>query len=167
MKIYKINIIVFKNKVFQYNINIMAQDKSEKELELIMSKLFDKDIESYITPKYSLMKDITSLDGVSFITAQLKKIPNFERRMNDLEFLLIAANYLENMKIRKKDKISKDKMLSMIFHNIFSIEPEGTEMQSIHESVKFLLDHNKIKKVKFLKKVWVCTKKALSCLSFL
>ena len=36
MKIYKINIIVFKNKVFQYNINIMAQDKSEKEMELIM-----------------------------------------------------------------------------------------------------------------------------------
>ncbi len=145
----------------------MANEKSAEQLELIMSKLFDKDIESYIVPKYSLMKDITSLDGVSFITAQLKKIAGFERRMNDLEFLLITANYLENMKIQKKDKISKDKMLSMIFHNLFNIEPEGQEMAKIHESVKFLIDHNKIRKVKFLKKVWVCTKKALSCLSFL
>ncbi len=145
----------------------MAQDKSEKELELIMSKLFDKDIESYIVPKYSLLKDITSLDGVSFISMQLRKIPGFERRMNDLEFLLITANYLENMKIQKKDKISKNKMISMIYHNLFNIEPEGPEMAKIHESVNFLIDHNKIRKVKFLKKVWVCTKKALSCLSFL
>jgi hypothetical protein len=144
----------------------MATTKSQEDLNLILEKLFPNNIESFIVPKYSLMSDITSLDGISLIVSLMRKIPDFERRKDDLEFLLICCNFLENMLISKKDKISKGNMVRMIYHELFVMEPTGEAMDQVLIRVQFLIDHKKIKKITFFKKLCFCLKKSVISMSF-
>jgi hypothetical protein len=144
----------------------MATTKTKDELDLILEKLFPNNIESFIVPKYSLMSDITSLDGVSLIVSLMRKIPMYDKRKDDLEFLLICCNYLENMLISKKDKISKGNMIRMIYHELFNIDPKGAEMDQVLVRTQFLIDHKKIKKISFFKKLCFCVRNAVLSLSF-
>jgi hypothetical protein len=144
----------------------MSTTKTKEDLELILEKLFPQNVEQYIVPKYSLMSDINSLDGVSLIVSLMKKIPDFELRKDDLEFLLITCNFIENMLISKKDKISKGNMIRMIYHELFALDPKGPELDQVLVRVQFLIDHRKIKKISFIKKLWFCLKKCLANFSF-
>ena len=144
----------------------MANCKSKEDLDLILTKLFPQNIEQYIVPKYSLMSDITSLDEVSLIVSLMKKLPEFEKRQTDLEFLLICCNFLENMMISKKDKVSKSNMIRMIYHELFNLDPKGESMELVIINVQFLIDHKKIKKISLVKKLWFCFKKSIYSMSF-
>ena len=139
----------------------MANCKSKEDLDLILTKLFPQNIEQYIVPKYSLMSDITSLDGVSLIVSLVKKLPEFEKRQTDLEFLLICCNFLENMMISKKSN-----MIRMIYHELFNLDPKGESMELVLINVQFLIDHKKIKKISLVKKLWFCFKKGIYSMSF-
>jgi hypothetical protein len=147
-------------------LTIYMATKSKEDLELILEKLFPQNVEQYIVPKYSLMSDINSLDGVSLIVSLMRKIPDFELRKDDLEFLLITCNFIENMLISKKDKISKGHMVRMIYHELFALDPKGPEMDQVLVRIQFLIDHKKIKKISFFKKLWFCVRNAVLSWSF-
>jgi hypothetical protein len=145
----------------------MAETTSKDEIDLIMTKLFPSNIEQYIVPKYSLLKEIKASEGVKVIVAYLRKIPDVGKKKNDMEILLMACNFLENLKLKKGETISKDEMLKMIYFQLFAVNPTSDEAVQLLTRVQFLKDHKKIRKIPFLKKVYVCGLRYFSCKSFL
>ena len=145
----------------------MTEAVSKDEIDLIMTKLFPSNISDYIVPKYSLLKEIKASDGVKVIVAYLRKIPDVSKKKNDMEILLMACNFLENLKLKKGETISKDEMLKMIYFQLFAINPTSDEASSILTRVQFLKDHKKIRKIPMWKKVYVCGLRYFSCKSFL
>lgn len=140
---------------------------SKDELELIMSKLFPQNIADYIVPKYALLKEIKASEGVRVIVAYLRKIPDILKKKNDMEILLMACNFLENMKLKKGETISKDEMLKMIYFQLFNVVPTSDEAVQLLTRVQFLKDHHKIRKIPMWKKIYVCSLRYISCKSFL
>tara|TARA_R110000782_G_scaffold52117_2_gene111936 strand:- start:78 stop:515 length:438 start_codon:yes stop_codon:yes gene_type:complete len=145
----------------------MAETTSKDEIDLIMTKLFPSNISDYIVPKYSLLKEIKASDGVRVIVAYLRKIPDVGKKKNDMEILLMACNFLENLKLKKGETISKDEMLKMIYFQLFAVNPTSDEAVQLLTRVQFLKDHKKIRKIPMWKKVYVCSLRYFSCKSFL
>ena len=78
--------------------------------------------------------------------------------MNDLEFILMICQYIENLKIvsqHKNKKIDKQAMLQTIFHILFNIAPDSEEMQKVQSSVQFLINHKKVYRYSFFKRVFL------------
>ena len=146
---------------------MMTESVSKEELELIMTKLFPSNISDYIVPKYSLLKEIRASEGVKVIVAYLNKIPDILKKKNDMEILLMACNFLENMKLKKGETISKDEMLKMIYFQLFQIPPTSDEAIQLLTRVQFLKDHHKIRKIPMWKKIKICSLRYFSCKSFL
>ena len=106
-------------------------DSTEKKLEKKMHEVFSKNIQDYIQPRYSLVKEINEFKAVEVITALAKKVPNFETKLHDLKLLVLVCLYIENIKIRstnKAKKIDKDALVKSIYHNLFNIAPDSQEM---------------------------------------
>lgn len=144
-----------------------TESVSKDEIELIMSKLFPQNIADYIVPKYSLLKEIRASEGVKVIVAYLRKIPDISKKKNDMEILLMTCNFLENMKLKKGETISKDDMLKSVYFQLFAIVPTSDEAIQLLTRVQFLKDHHKIRKIPMWKKIYVCSLRYFSCKSFL
>jgi len=136
--------------------------ESEKQiLDLEMLEIFPKNIQDYIQPRYSLVKEINESKAVKIITTLAKKVPNYEKKLHDLELLILVCLYIENMKIRsshKSKKVDKKAVLTNIYHLLFNVLPDSEEMQKVYVNVEFLLNHNKIKKFTYVKKLFLSLK---------
>ena len=58
----------------------------------------------------------------------------------------------------KAKKVDKDALVKNIYHNLFNINPDGPEMTKVLQDVQFLINHNKIKKFRWYKKVFLTLK---------
>ena len=66
-------------------------DFTEKNLEKEMHEIFPKNIQDYIQPRYSLVKEINKCKAVTVITALAKQVPNFKNKLHDLELLVLVC----------------------------------------------------------------------------
>ena len=136
----------------------MESKLSQLELE----ELFPKNIQSMIQPKYSLLKEIKLSKAKNVIVALVKLIPNFQNKIKDLELILMICLYIENLKIvdskDKKKKINKEALFVSICHELFNISPESQDMIDLKQSAQFLIDHKKVLKFGYCKKIYLTIK---------
>jgi hypothetical protein len=100
-----------------------------------------------IPVKNHLLKNLKIDDIKSKIIERIKAFPNYQQYKNDVEFLLLIANMLEHLVI-KKDKIDKKELLIEIYKQVFTnIKPE--DISAIEQNIEFLWNNKKIKKVSY------------------
>ncbi len=106
----------------------------QENSEVSFDDVFPSNLQSLIQPKYSLLKELNESKAVSVICKLARQIPNYEKKMNDLEFILMICQYIENLKIvsqHKNKKVDKHAMLQTIFHILFNIAPNSEEIQKV------------------------------------
>ena len=136
----------------------MESKLSQIELE----ELFPKNIQSMIQPRYSLLKEMNESKAKTVIIQLIKQIPNYENKIKDLEMILMICLYIENLKIvnsqNKKKKIDKAVLFVSICHELFNISPESQDMIDLKQSAQFLIDHKKVLKFGYCKKIYLTIK---------
>jgi len=140
--------------------------ENSKINQIELEELFPKNIQAMIQPRYSLLKEMNESKAKNVIVALVKQIPNYQNKMKDLEVILMICLYIENLKIidskTKKKKINKSGLFMSICHEVFNISPDGEEMIDLKQSAQFLIDHKKITKFSFFKKLWLTLKMYLA-----
>ena len=140
--------------------------ENSKLTQLELEELFPKNIQAMIQPRYSLLKEMNESKAKNVIVALVKQIPNYQNKMKDLEVILMICLYIENLKIidtkTKKRKIDKDALFRTICHEVFNISPDSEEMSDLKQSAQFLIDHKKVTKFSFFKKLWLTLKMYLA-----
>ena len=140
--------------------------ENSKINQLELEELFPKNIQAMIQPRYSLLKEMNESKAKNVIVALVKQIPNYQNKMKDLELILMICLYIENLKIidtkTKKRKIDKDALFRTICHEVFNISPDSEEMSDLKQSAQFLIDHKKVIKFSFFKKLWLTLKMYLA-----
>ena len=130
--------------------------------QIELDELFPKNIQSMIQPRYSLLKEMNETKAKTVIIQLIKQIPNYENKIKDLEMILMIALYIENLKIvnsqNKKKKIDKAVLFVSICHELFNISPESQDMIDLKQSAQFLIDHKKVLKFSFFKKIYLTIK---------
>ena len=136
--------------------------ENSKLSQLELEELFPKNIQSMIQPRYSLLKELNETKAKSVIVQLIKQIPNYENKIKDLELILMICLYIENLKIVNvnniKKKIDKSALFVSICHELFNISPESQDMTDLKNSAQFLIDHKKVLKFSFLKKIFLTIK---------
>ena len=136
--------------------------ENTKLTQIELEELFPKNIQSMIQPRYSLLKEMNETKAKTVIIQLIKQIPNYENKIKDLELILMICLYVENLKIvnsqNKKKKIDKAVLFVSICHELFNITPESQDMIDLKQSAQFLIDHKKVIKFGFLKKVFLTIK---------
>ena len=136
--------------------------ENTKLTQIELEELFPKNIQSMIQPRYSLLKEMNETKAKTVIIQLIKQIPNYENKIKDLEMILMICLYIENLKIinsqNKKKKIDKAVLFVSICHELFNITPESQDMTDLKQSANFLIDHKKVLKFSFLKKLYLTIK---------
>lgn len=104
------------------------------------------DIAPYINPKNSLARETKKQKLLCQIVEKLEKITSQHVKKNDLEFILLVCNIVENV-IVKKDRINKKEFVMDIFQMIYNNELTQEDKNSIGNHIEFLWENEKIKKV--------------------
>jgi hypothetical protein len=105
---------------------------------------------SHIVPvKNHLLKNVKKDDVIGQIRKRVEALPNYAQYKNDVEFLLLMANMIEHL-IVKKDKIDKKELLIEIYKQLF-VGITQAELANIEANVEFLWNNKKIKKQSFYK----------------
>ena len=136
--------------------------ENQKLNPLELEELFPKNIQSMIQPRYSLLKELNETKAKSVIIQLIKQIPNYENKIKDLELILMICLYIENLKIVNvnniKKKIDKQVLFISICHKLFNISPESQDMTDLKNSAQFLIDHKKVLKFGYVKKLFLTIK---------
>ena len=136
--------------------------ENSKLSQIELEELFPKNIQSMIQPRYSLLKEMNETKAKTVIIQLIKQIPNYENKIKDLEMILMVCLYIENLKIvnsqNKKKKIDKAVLFVSICHELFNISPESQDMTDLKQSAQFLIDHKKVLKFSFFKKIYLTIK---------
>ena len=109
------------------------------------------EIACYIQPKNSLARETKKQQLLNQIVAKLEKISSGKIKKNDLEYILLVCNIVENVVV-KKDKISKKELVMDIFQMLYNNELTQEDKASIDGHIEFLWENNQIKKVDILNK---------------
>ena len=136
--------------------------ENQKLNPLELEELFPKNIQSMIQPRYSLLKELNETKAKSVIVQLIKQIPNYENKIKDLELILMICLYIENLKIVNvnniKKKIDKSALFVSICHELFNISPDSQDMIDLKNSAQFLIDHKKVLKFGYVKKLFLTIK---------
>jgi hypothetical protein len=107
------------------------------------------DLSQIVPVKNHLLKNVKLDDVKSQIEKRIKELPNYQQYKNDVEFLLLVANMIEHL-IVKKDKIDKKELLVLIYKTVFTgITP--VEISNVEANIEFLWNNKKIKKQSYYK----------------
>ena len=136
--------------------------ENSKLSQLELEELFPKNIQSMIQPRYSLLKEMNESKAKNVIIQLIKQIPNYENKIKDLELILMLCLYIENLKIVNvnniKKKIDKSALFVSICHELFNISPDSQDMIDLKQSAQFLIDHKKVLKFGYVKKIFLTIK---------
>jgi len=103
-----------------------------------------------ITVKNSLFDDIKKSKIIETITKEIQKIPEHSKYRNDIELIKFSVNLAENMITEKKAGILKKEIVSNVFQKLFNLNP--TEIKSLSDTIEFLKNNKKIKKIPIKRK---------------
>ena len=136
--------------------------ENQKLSQIELEELFPKNIQSMIQPRYSLLKEMNETKAKTVIIQLIKQIPNYENKIKDLELILMICLYIENLKIVNvnniKKKIDKSALFVSICHELFNISPDSQDMADLKNSAQFLIDHKKVLKFGYVKKLFLTIK---------
>ena len=104
-----------------------------------------------ITVKNSLFDDIKKSKIIETITKEIQKIPEHSKYRNDIELIKFSVNLAENMITEKKAGILKKEIVSTVFQKLFNLNP--TEIKSLSDTIEFLKNNKKIKKISVYKRL--------------
>ncbi len=104
------------------------------------------DIAPYITPKNSLSRETKKQKLLGQISEKLEKVMSTQLKKNDLEFISLVCNIVENV-ISKKDKINKKEFVFDIFQMLYNNELTQEDKIMIGNHIEYLWENEQIKKV--------------------
>jgi hypothetical protein len=132
----------------------MSESTSDPNSKL--ESFYPKNLNDFIMPKNTLLNDVKTNKAIDLIVSNLKLIPNWETYRADLEFLRIACTFIENM-VKKADGLDKQAIIISVFVKLFNINE--SEINILKIAIDFLLNNKRIKKIKFIKKLYEYFKK--------
>jgi hypothetical protein len=109
------------------------------------------DIACYVQPKNSLARETKKQQLLVEILGKLEKISCVVAKKNDLEFILLVCNIVENVVV-KKDRINKKEFVMDIFSMMYNNELTEPDKQTINSHIEFLWENKKIEKIDILTK---------------
>ena len=104
------------------------------------------DIAPYIQPKNSLSRETKKQKLLGQITEKLERVMSSQLKKNDLEFISLVCNIVENV-INKKDKINKKEFVFDIFQMLYNGELTQEDKTMIGNHIEYLWENEQIKKV--------------------
>ena len=104
------------------------------------------DIAPYIQPKNSLSRETKKQKLLGQITEKLERVMSSQLKKNDLEFISLVCNIVENV-ISKKDKINKKEFVFDIFQMLYNGELTQEDKTMIGNHIEYLWENEQIKKV--------------------
>lgn len=104
------------------------------------------DIAPYIQPKNSLSRETKKQKLLGQITEKLERVMSSQLKKNDLEFISLVCNIVENV-ISKKDKINKKEFVFDIFQMLYNNELTQEDKTMIGNHIEYLWENEQIKKV--------------------
>ena len=116
------------------------------------------DLSHLIPLKNNLLADQKYAEALTLIVDRVRKLPSYMNYRADMEVLLLICSLIEHIVV-KGDGTNKQELCLECLNNIFNLTP--TEIETAKNSIEFLMNHNRIKK---LNSFYVMIK---NCLSFL
>ena len=114
---------------------------------------------SHLIPlKNNLLADKKYNDTLTLIVERIKELPNYLDYRGDIELLLLICSLIEHIVV-KGDGTDKQALCIECLKTLFDLTP--TEIAVAKNSIEFLLNHNRIKK---LNSLYVAVK---NCMEFL
>jgi len=111
------------------------------------------DIAPYITAKNSLARTTKKQKLLTQIVNKLEEVSTNQVKKQDLEFILLVTNIVENV-ISKKDKINKKEFVIDIFQMLYNGELTEEDKKMISHHIEYLWENEKIKKVDIFSKTF-------------
>ena len=108
------------------------------------------DLKSDIVPKHALFDDIKKNVIIQKIIAEIQKIPDYSKYRVDLELITFIINQVENMVTKKKQGVLKKDIVLTVFQKLFNTTPQ--EIKLLSDSIDFLANNKRIKKLSIYKK---------------
>ena len=108
------------------------------------------DLKSDIVPKHALYDDIKKNVIIQKIIAEIQKIPDYSKYRVDLELITFIINQVENMITKKKQGALKKDIVLTVFQKLFNTTPQ--EIKLLSDSIDFLANNKRIKKLSIYKK---------------
>jgi len=108
------------------------------------------DLKSDIVPKHALYDDIKKNVIIQKIIAEIQKIPDYSKYRVDLELITFIINQVENMVTKKKQGVLKKDIVLTVFQKLFNTTPQ--EIKLLSDSIDFLANNKRIKKLSIYKK---------------
>lgn len=128
----------------------MSKPVTNETLELF--SYYNENLGGYIQPKSSILLECKLSNAVSIVLKHLRNMPNYSKYRQNSEFILRACTLIENLGIKKSDKVSKKDVFVQVFKELFD-KITDAELESINSVVQFLLDKKLVKHIRFTKKV--------------
>ena len=116
------------------------------------------DLAHLIPLKNNLLADQKYAEALTLIVDRVRKLPSYMNYRADMEVLLLICSLIEHIVV-KGDGTNKQELCLECLNNIFNLTP--TEIETAKNSIEFLMNHNRIKK---LNSFYVMIK---NCLAFL
>jgi hypothetical protein len=107
------------------------------------------DLSQIVPVKNHLLKNVKLDEIIGQIRKRVEALPNYAQYKNDVEFLLLCANMIEHLVV-KKDKIDKKELLLTIYKQVF-VGMSSIELANVEANIEFLHANRRIKKQSFYK----------------
>jgi hypothetical protein len=102
------------------------------------------DLSHLIPLKNSLLVHQKYNEALTLIVDRIQKLPDHMNYRSDIECLLLICSLIEHIVI-KGDGINKQKLCLECLNTIFNLSE--TEIETAKNSIEFLMNHNRIKKL--------------------
>ena len=126
----------------------MSKESDKREL----FSYYNENLGDYIAPKSTILVECKSANAVKIMVKHLQAVPNYENHRDNIEFILMTCKLIENLGIKKIDKLSKKEVFIEIFTILFGLIGED-DMQKIQNIVEFLLSKKLVRFIPIRKKV--------------
>lgn len=114
---------------------------------------YDENLGDYITPKSTILVECKSANAVKILVQHLSSVPNFDKHRNNLEFVLLTCKLIENLGIKKTDKVSKKEVFIQVFTSLYGTISDE-DMEIIQKQIDFLLSKKLVRFIPIRKKVF-------------
>ena len=102
------------------------------------------DLAHLIPLKNNLLADQKYNEALNLIVERVRKLPSYMNYRADMEVLLLICSLIEHIVV-KGDGTNKQELCLECLKNIFDLTP--TEIETAKNSIEFLMNHNRIKKL--------------------
>ena len=103
-----------------------------------------------IVPKNSLIDEIFKAKTIDHIINEVKKMPDYSKYRADIELVRYCCSLVENIVLEKKSGEKKKEIVTQSMIRLFNLSSQ--EQKTLSDTIEFLANNKKIKKLNVYKK---------------